>query len=80
MTPLADYRKKMNISQGELARKLGIPQSTLCAYERGLRFPDFGRAKLIEGVTGIPAESLLNPERLSALQSYLPAPSEEVPA
>ncbi len=37
---LANLRKELNMSQAELAEKLGVSQQTISKYERGTREPD----------------------------------------
>ena len=36
---LKDLRMQKNISQIQMSRELGIPQSTIASYERGARVP-----------------------------------------
>jgi len=66
MNPFIAYRKKTNITQGALAKILGIPQPTLCAYEKRHRYPDFKRAFSIEDATAqaIRAYEIVNPLKL----------------
>ena len=37
---MANLRKELNMSQAELAEKLGVSQQTISKYERGTREPD----------------------------------------
>lgn len=57
-SPLTEYREKQNISQSELADRLGERRSTVHRWESGER--KIGRNKLasVAEKTGIPAEKL----------------------
>jgi transcriptional regulator with XRE-family HTH domain len=48
MSVLKTYRTRQGYSQAELSRILGIPRSTLWAYESGFRVPSALRALQIE--------------------------------
>ncbi|MEJ2778614.1 helix-turn-helix domain-containing protein [Stygiolobus sp. RP850M] len=56
-TSMRKWREAFNISQGELARYMGISQSVIADYERGRRKPgiDFLR-KFVKGLIDIDAE------------------------
>jgi transcriptional regulator with XRE-family HTH domain len=56
---LTDARKKAAISQGELARRLGRPQSFVSKYERGERRLDVVELKAVADALGIDAIKLL---------------------
>ena len=36
---IASFRKKLKISQSELAKSIGVTQQTISAYEKGIRQP-----------------------------------------
>lgn len=71
------YRKMANMTQSELAEKLGIKKSTLSGYENGTRKPDV--LKLIElskilGVSGdvlLDTEYQMNPEITKLADKYV---------
>lgn len=58
MDLIVQYRQKKNLSQTELARKLGVSNPTLCLIESGKRRPGIPLSKKIEKVTGIPRAKL----------------------
>lgn len=60
--PLADARKAMQLSQAELGRKLGWPQSHISKIERGLVDPH--ASNLLEMARVLGFELLLVPKRL----------------
>lgn len=57
---LKNLRKAAGLTQVELAKKLGIAQSTLASYERGLREPDFEMLKQISSFFEISISDLLD--------------------
>ena len=48
---IKELRKKNNLSQAELADKIGVTQKTICNYENGTRFPK--GQKIINGFADI---------------------------
>ena len=57
-TALRGYRAQKDLSAEEVARKLGIAESTLRSYENGNREIDGDTAVLIEDRLGIPREDI----------------------
>ena len=57
-TALREYRAQKDLSAEEVARKLGIAESTLRSYENGNREIDGDTAVLIEDRLGIPREDI----------------------
>jgi len=57
-TALREYRAQKDLSAEEVARKLGIAESTLRSYENGNREIDGDTAVLIESRLGIPREDI----------------------
>lgn len=51
---LRTYRRDRGISQAELARRAGLKQSTISAYERGLAVPS--REALIRLISALGAD------------------------
>lgn len=53
-------RKLHNISQEELAEKIGISRQTLSKYETGESLPDIEKTKAIADVFGVSLDDLVN--------------------
>lgn len=53
-------RKLHNISQEELAEKVGISRQTLSKYETGESLPDIEKTKAIADVFGVSLDDLVN--------------------
>ncbi len=47
------YRKKLGITQEEMASKLGVTRQTYCHYENGSRVPSIYRAMQIAKICNI---------------------------
>ncbi len=60
---LAELRKRENISQKEMAEKLGIVPSTLCKWEQGHNCPDLTYLTQITNILHVSYEDIMNPER-----------------
>ena len=56
---IAESRKKLKLSQRELARLIGIPASTLSNYENGYRAPSIEILDKISKVLGIELNELI---------------------
>ena len=57
---IKNYRKKKGISQSELSKLTGIPQTTISGWEKGVGEPSITRALLLAKVLNITVENLLN--------------------
>ena len=57
---LIELRKYHNMSQEELADKIGVSRQTLSKYETGESLPDIEKCKLIAAVFGVSIDDLLN--------------------
>ncbi len=57
---LMTLRKLHNISQEELAEKVGISRQTLSKYETGESLPDIEKTKAIADVFGVSLDDLVN--------------------
>ena len=62
---LSYLRKKADKTQKELAKELGIAQSTLAGYESGVREPSFETLDLIANYFGVSKASLLGEAELT---------------
>jgi len=61
------YRKKLNITQAEMAQKLGIPRSTYANYESNTREPNNAILQKIATVLGVSKFDLLyDPDKIKA--------------
>ena len=57
---LVELRKIHDLSQEELADKIGVSRQTLSKYETGESLPDIEKCKLIADVFGVSIDDLLN--------------------
>lgn len=56
---MAKLRKELNMSQAELAEKLGVSQQTISKYERGTREPDNETLVKLAGIFNCSVDYLL---------------------
>lgn len=56
------FRKRANLSQQELADKVGISRSSIAMYERGEREPDFEGLEAIADILNVNMATLLGEE------------------
>ncbi len=56
---LRSARKSANLTQKEVAERLGITESTYCGYETGKREPDVLKIKAIASLLGVSGDYLL---------------------
>ena len=59
MKRLSLLRKKYDMSQSELAEKLGVTQQTISKYENGSREPDTETLKLLSSIFDVSIDYLL---------------------
>ncbi|MBO4458732.1 MAG: helix-turn-helix domain-containing protein [Butyrivibrio sp.] len=57
---LTELRKINNMSQEELAEKIGVSRQTLSKYETGESLPDIERCKLIADAFSVSVDDLIN--------------------
>lgn len=62
---IADCRKKKNITQEQLAEKLGITDRAVSKWERGLSLPDADKMLDLCNILDINVNELLNGEKIS---------------
>lgn len=60
---LIELRKMHNMSQEELAEKIGVSRQTLSKYETGESLPDLEKAVMLAGVFGVSMDELVNYEK-----------------
>lgn len=64
-------RTRENLSQAELADKLGVAKSTISMYEGGKREPDFETLEQIAGLFHVDMNFLLGKEKMEQPVYYL---------
>lgn len=57
---LVELRKLHNMSQEELAEKIGVSRQTLSKYETGESLPDIEKSKALADVFGVSMDDLVN--------------------
>lgn len=64
---LSYLRKLANLTQGELADKLGLSRSTIACYEQGIRQPSFEILNSMAAVFGVSKADLLGESEVPPL-------------
>ena len=59
MLRLEELRKKMGLSQEDLAKKINMTQQRISAYEKGKREPDLETLKMLANFFGVTTDFLL---------------------
>lgn len=62
---IAECRKTKNLTQAQLAEKLGIADKAVSKWERGIAMPDTSRMLELCEILGISVNELLNGEKIS---------------
>lgn len=57
---LIELRKYHNLSQEELAEKIGVSRQTLSKYETGESLPDIEKCKLLADAFGVTVDDIIN--------------------
>lgn len=57
---LISLRKNLNLSQDELAEKIGVSRQTLSKYETGESLPDIEKCRLLADIFGVSMDDLTN--------------------
>lgn len=57
-----EYRKKANLTQAQLAKKIGTVQNAVSQWEKGGRTPSVKMCKKMAGVFGISVDELIGEE------------------
>lgn len=57
---LISLRKNLNLSQDDLAEKIGVSRQTLSKYETGESLPDIEKCRLLADVFGVSMDDLTN--------------------
>ena len=64
MIRLRELREDKNLSQGQLAKEMGVNQKTISKYELGVAEPDFKMLKKLCDFFGVTAGYLLGFEEI----------------
>lgn len=59
---LRSWRRERGVTQQELAKVLGVGQSTVSGWERGAMEPGFSKLVVLEGLIGVPAPPPVSPD------------------
>lgn len=62
MTDIKRLRKRLNITQAELAEKIGISQSAVCQWETGITKPTKENMMAIAAALGCKVDDLIKEE------------------
>lgn len=65
-TNLIELRKYHNLSQEELADRIGVTRQTLSKYEVGESLPDIEKCKLLADTLGVTVDDLISYEKQSS--------------
>ena len=71
---LTELRKINNMSQEELASRIGVTRQTLSKYETGESVPDIEKCLLLADIYGVTLDSLVKNERLEGIGAVPPGP------
>lgn len=66
MRGITFYRKKLGMTQQELAQAVGVSQGTICQYENGQRTPTVPMFAKIAQVLGVSMDELAKDEKAPA--------------
>ncbi len=75
---IAECRRKSNLTQEELANRLGVTPQALSQYERGTRYPDIELLKGLCEILHVSADYLLGVELVTILEKDNPKIQEEI--
>ena len=68
---IRNFRKKKGLTQAELARKLGMSQKVVSAYERGYRFPQCTFIPKIAETLGVTIDALFKESQENLIKKSL---------
>lgn len=75
---LMELRKYHNLSQEELAEKIGVSRQTLSKYETGESLPDIEKCKMPADVFGVTMDDLICYEKSDGLGLVLPPKGKHI--
>lgn len=75
---LIELRKIANLSQEELAEKIGVSRQTLSKYETGESLPDIEKCMVLANIFGVSLDDLVNYEKEKNLGLGVPPKGKHV--
>lgn len=69
---LIEMRKYHNLSQEELAEKIGVSRQTLSKYETGESLPDIEKCRMLADIFGVTVDDLIRYEKSEGCGLGLP--------
>lgn len=75
---LIELRKYHNMSQEELAEKIGVSRQTLSKYETGESLPDIEKCKALADVFGVSVDDLISYEKSEGMGLALPPKGKHI--
>lgn len=75
---LTELRKLQNLSQEELAEKIGVSRQTLSKYETGESLPDIEKCMALADVFGVSMDDLVNYSKTENLGMNVPPKGKHV--
>lgn len=75
---LTELRKMANLSQEELAERIGISRQTLSKYETGESLPDIEKCMALAAVFGVTMDDLVNYKKTDNLGLGIPPKGKHV--
>lgn len=67
---LIELRKEKNMTQDDLAKKMGVSRSAICNYEKGIREPSFETLEAFADIFNVSIAELLNEKQASRMLMY----------
>ena len=75
---LTELRKLHNMSQEELAEKIGVSRQTLSKYETGESLPDIEKCRLLADVFGVSIDDLISYSRDNSMGLNVPPKGKHI--
>lgn len=75
---LTELRKYHNMTQEELAEKIGVSRQTLSKYETGESLPDIEKCRLLAEVFGVTVDDLISYEKPKGMELRLPPKGKHI--
>lgn len=75
---LIELRKLHNLSQEELAEKIGVSRQTLSKYETGESLPDIEKCKMLADVFGVTVDDLISYDKSAGMGLVLPPKGKHI--